>query len=170
MGLSLSGTPLNEALVSLTQIIPNFKSDKNVEKEVQCVILTDGEAPPLKYHKLFERLGQYDEPFIGTNGLGRNAFIRDRKTGRTYSLDVAWYNQTNILLRILRDRMPSVNFVGIRVLAPRDAAPFIRQYAGAPSDYEKMHKTWKKEKSFTIKNSGYPTILWSVFCCNESGF
>ena len=154
VGLSLSGTPLNEALVSLTQIIPNFKSDKNVEK-VQCVILTDGEAPPLKYHKLFERLGQYDEPFIGTNGLGRNAFIRDRKTGRTYSLDVAWYNQTNILLRILRDRMPSVNFVGIRVLAPRDAAPFIRQYAGAPSDYEKMHKTWKKEKSFTIKNSGY---------------
>ena len=154
VGLSLSGTPLNEALVSLTQIIPNFKSDNNVEK-VQCVILTDGEAPPLKYHKLFERLGQYDEPFIGTNGLGRNAFIRDRKTGRTYSLDVAWYNQTNILLRILRDRMPSVNFVGIRVLAPRDAAPFIRQYAGAPSDYEKMHKTWKKEKSFTIKNSGY---------------
>ena len=65
-------------LVSLTQIIPNFKSDKNVEK-VQCVILTDGEAPPLKYHKLFERRHQYDEPFIGTNGLGRNAFIRDRK-------------------------------------------------------------------------------------------
>ena len=77
------------------------------------------------------------------------------RTGRTYSLDTAWYNQTNVLLRILRDRMPSVNFVGIRVLAPRDASPFIRQYAGFPSDYEKMHKTWKKEKSFTIKNSGY---------------
>ena len=154
VGMSLSGTPLNEALISLIQIIPNFKSNNNVEK-VQCVILTDGEAPPLKYHKLFERRHQYDEPFIGTNGLQRNAFIRDRKTGRTYSLDTTWYNQTNIMLRILRDRMPSVNFVGIRVLAPRDASPFIRQYADVPSDYEKMHKTWKKDKSFAINNSGY---------------
>ena len=40
--LSLSGTPLNESIVSLHQIIPQFKSQNSVQK-VQCVILTDGE-------------------------------------------------------------------------------------------------------------------------------
>ena len=50
--------------------------------------------------------------------------------------------------------MPSVNFVGIRVLAPRDASPFIRQYAGAPSDYEKCTKPGRK-RSLYHQNSGY---------------
>ena len=154
IGMGLSGTPLNEALISLTKIIPNFKTKNNVEK-VQCVILTDGEANPLKYHKLFERRHQYDEPYIGTNSLNGNSFIRDRKTGHTYSLDVPWYDHTNVLLRILRDRMPTVNFIGIRVLAPRDAAPFIRQYSGSAKNYDLLHRNWKKNKSFTITSSGY---------------
>ena len=46
--LSLSGTPLNESLIALHQIIPQFK-DKNKVDKVQCGILTDGEAYPLRY-------------------------------------------------------------------------------------------------------------------------
>ena len=46
--LSLSGTPLNEALVTLNQLIPQFKKSTGVQK-VQCVTLTDGEAHPLSY-------------------------------------------------------------------------------------------------------------------------
>ena len=84
----------------------------------------DGEAIPLKHHKLFDN-SRFDEPYIGVNSLNHNSFIRDRKTGNTYSLDVDWYEHVNIMLRILHDRMPSVNFVGIRVLAPRDASGFM---------------------------------------------
>ena len=153
VGMSLSGTPLNEALISLHQIIPQFKNTHRVEK-VQCVILSDGEAPPLKYHKLFDN-SRFDEPYIGVNSLNHNSFIRDRKTGNTYSLDVDWYEHVNIMLRILRDRMPSVNFVGIRVLAPRDASGFMRMYFKTENDYQKIHKYWRKNKSFSIMNSGY---------------
>ena len=41
-GYGLSGTPLNETLVSLHQIIPQFQKNHDLQK-VQCVILTDGE-------------------------------------------------------------------------------------------------------------------------------
>ena len=54
IGMNLSGTPLNEAIISLHQILPQFKNNNNVEK-VQCVILTDGESAPLQYSKEFQR-------------------------------------------------------------------------------------------------------------------
>ena len=153
IGMSLSGTPLNETLIALHQIIPQFKSRCNVEK-VQCVILTDGEAPPLKYHKLFDN-PRFEEPYIGVNSLGCNSFIRDRKTGNTYSLNCEWYEVSNVMLRILRDRMPDVNFIGIRVLAPRDASGFIRQYNPNYLQYDKVRNFWRKNKTLTILNSGY---------------
>ena len=159
LGLYLSGTPLNEALVSLKQIIPQFRTQNNVEK-VQCVILTDGEAPPLKYHKEFAGR-PYAEPYLGVGGLSCNSFIRDRKTGNTYSMEQDWGNQTRFshtdtMLRLLRDRMPSVNFIGIRVLESRDANHFIRQYTGYNlTEFNKVSSQWKKNKSFSLKDTGY---------------
>ena len=47
--LTLSGTPLNESMISLHTVIPHFQKTNKVQK-VQCVILTDGEAPVLNYH------------------------------------------------------------------------------------------------------------------------
>ena len=47
--LCLSGTPLNEALMCLHQILPKFQKENNVE-EVQCIVLTDGEANSMPYH------------------------------------------------------------------------------------------------------------------------
>ena len=51
-GLQLSGTPLNEALVSLNQLIPQFKKKTGVQK-IQCITLTDGEAHPISFSKEF---------------------------------------------------------------------------------------------------------------------
>lgn len=173
IGMGLSGTPLNEALISLHKLIPTFKKQNNVEK-VQCVILTDGEAPPLRYHKLFVggRFANGAEDYIGINSLGHNSFIRNRKTGHCYTLDVPWYDFSNVLLKNLRDSFPNTNFIGIRVLAPRDAAPFIRQYSGGYKNYDVMHRNWKKNKSFTITSSGYHKYfgLSSKVMSQESDF
>ena len=48
--LGLSGTPLNESLIALHTIIPQFQKENGVEK-VQCVILTDGEAHGVPAYK-----------------------------------------------------------------------------------------------------------------------
>jgi hypothetical protein len=154
LGLSLSGTPLNEALISLHQILPKFQKDNNLQK-VQCVILTDGEACMVKYHREVKRHWEV-EPYLGTSHIGANAFLRDRKTGMTYSCDCEYHEFTDILLRNLRDKFVDINFIGIRVLESRDANAFIRRYCGYYGpDYDKITNSWKKEKAFTLKNSGY---------------
>ena len=154
VGMSLSGTPLNEALISLHQILPKFQKENKLQK-VQCVILTDGEAPQLKYHRELKRDWE-EKPFIGTAHIGPNAFLRDRKTGNTYSCNVEWYGFTDVLLRNIRDRFTDMNFIGIRILESRDAGNFIRRYYGYCGDeYDKIINAWKKEKAFAIKKSGY---------------
>jgi hypothetical protein len=60
------------------------------------------------------------------------------------------------MLRNLKDNFPNVNFVGIRVLAPRDANHFIKLYHSQNSEkYTKIHSEWRKQRSFCIKDAGY---------------
>jgi hypothetical protein len=74
----------------------------------------------------------------------------------TYSCDCEYHEFTDILLRNLRDKFVDINFIGIRVLESRDANAFIRRYCGYYGpDYDKITNSWKKEKAFTLKNSGY---------------
>jgi len=154
IGMSLSGTPLNEALISLHQILPQFKQENKLQK-VQCVVLTDGEACALKYHREVNRRWE-EEPFLGTGHIGANSFIRDRKTGNTYSCDCEWYEFTDVLLRNLKDTFRDINFIGIRVLESRDAGAFIRRYCGYYGEtFDKTMTAWKKQKAFSIKTSGY---------------
>ena len=155
LGLNLSGTPLNETIVALHQILPNFKKENKLQK-VQCVILTDGEAQPLRYHKEVQRPWE-EEPYLGTSYFGSNTFLRDRSIGKTYSFSkmVQYSDMTDILLENLRDKFQDINFVGIRILESRDAGQFVRRYTGYCELYEKVMKEWRKEKAFSIKNSGY---------------
>ena len=171
MGMSLSGTPLNEALISLHQILPKFQKENKLQK-VQCVILTDGEGALLKYHREIQRRWE-EEPFMGTAHIGPSAFIRDRKTGMTYSCDCDYHEFTDVLLRNLRDRFTDINFIGIRVLESRDAGSFIRRYCGYYGDtFEKTMNSWKKEKAFSIKTSGYHSYfgLSAATLAQESEF
>ena len=153
--LSLSGTPLNESLISLHQIIPQFKTENQVQK-VQCVVLTDGESNPLKYYKEFpKRKSESGEPYIGVNSPYYNEItLRDRKLGKTYAFTGEYTQFTNVMLENLRDNFPNTNFIGIRILDGRDSGSFIRRYYGAKGYYDKIAE-WKKNKSFSIDGSGY---------------
>jgi hypothetical protein len=153
-GMTLSGTPLNESLITLHQILPKFQKENKLQK-VQCVVLTDGEGCGLKYHREVKRHWEA-ESYVGTSYIGSNAFLRDRKTGNTYSLNIQTYAITDVLLKNLRDKFTDINFIGIRVLESRDSRCFIRRYYGDYGpEYGKLMISWKKEKSFSIKTSGY---------------
>ena len=156
-GLSLSGTPLNEAFISLHQILPQFKKQHKVQK-VQCVVLTDGEAGGMKYHKEVQRRWE-DGPFLGVGSVQQNAFLRNRKTGNTYSFDIEWWQISDIFLKDLRDSFSDVSFIGIRVLESRDAGSFIRRYCGWGPQFEKIQKVWKKERAFALHDAGYHTYF-----------
>jgi len=155
--LNLSGTPLNEALVCLNQIIPQFKKSTGVQK-VQCVTLTDGEAHPLSYNKFMK--SHTNDPlmdYMGTRStMNGSVFIRDKKNGKTYSCNSHQHELTSALLNQLRGRFTDVNFIGIRVMDGRDANSFIRRYMNWDFDkVQHVQAAWKKDKSIKLTDVGY---------------
>ena len=84
-----------------------------------------------------------------------------------------WADVTDLLLKDLRQSFLDVNFIGIRIISPRDAGQFVRRYTGYGGNaYETVMKRWRREKSFAIKNSGYHTYfgLSSNALSNEDEF
>ena len=153
--LCLSGTPLNESLIAMHQILPKFQRENKLQK-VQCIVLTDGEANHLPYHVEVKRNWE-SSPYIGIRGVNPlKTFLRDRKLGTTYKFDYGYHQFTDVLLKNLKDKFPSVNFIGIRVLEGRNANRFINLYhSETDKQYEVIQNDWKKLKSFTITKSGY---------------
>ena len=111
------------------------------------------------------------DPVVGTRRLrAESYFIRDRKLGRTYQVQYEWHKFTDSLLQNLKDNFPEVNFIGIRVLNPRDANSFIKKYILVANEYDKIHADWKKTKSFCIKNSGYDAYFGLSSSSSRSGY
>lgn len=150
--LSLGGTPLNESLISLHKIIPQFKNLHKVQK-VQCVVLTDGEANYLAFTKKVKTY--YDGvDDIRPWRMSDNCFMRNRNTGHVYKIPLCNIGLTDMLLKDLRQTFSDVNFIGIRILTGSDLSKQLNYYY----DYvkcEKLKSVWKKEKSIIIHESGY---------------
>ena len=147
---SLSGTPLNEALVMLHQVIPEFKKNNDLQK-VHCFVLTDGEASGMMIGR---------ENYYGGHGAqhisGGSSYLRNRKTGFTYLFEYQYHSFTEVILQDLKDTFPNTNFIGIRLCPPREMNNFIRNYQSLNED---TLKKIKKDKYFDIKNSGYTSYF-----------
>ena len=171
LGLSLSGTPLNEAIVALHQILPKFRKENGVEK-VQCVVLTDGESQSIRCNR--EVIRDWDtEPYMGTAYLSDNCYFRNRKTGRVFALkNMGYYGEmTDTLLEDIRDTFPHTNFIGIRLLPNGWASSFIQKYT-ENEEYEKSMIHWRKNKTISLKGSGYHVYfgLSSTAIGNDTDF
>ena len=152
--LGLSGTPLNESLIALHQIIPQFKKNNRVQK-VQCIILTDGEACGMSYHTEVQRRWE-SEPYMGARAIPIwKGLLRDRKLGRTYAFSGQYTAFTKTMLTHLKESFPNTNFIGIRVLDGRDVNYFINNNSNNELEIKKARESYRKNKSFSLKDSGY---------------
>ena len=151
-GLSLSGTPLNEALVSLNQLIPQFKKKTGVQK-IQCITLTDGEAHPISFSKRFT--DKDGNTWMGSRSSTHGSvFIRDTN-GKTHNCGDNYHELTGALIQQLRGRFTDVNFIGIRVLNKSESSSFIRRYSDWDQDkVANLQNQWRKTKSVMIENGG----------------
>jgi len=107
--LNLGGTPLNDAIIAMMEIVPKFKRDTGVQK-VNTIFLTDGASNRLEGiydYRLNTDTGEHT-PYIST--VRGTMTISDPKTLKNY--DVAEYDITDGLLRILKDRVPDMNLIG----------------------------------------------------------
>ncbi len=154
--LNLSGTPLNESLITLHKIIPHFQSKTKVQK-VQCVVLTDGEA---------SALARYTGIMGGYSGIGDECYLKDNKLKTTYRFPkysyYATHKFTDVLLRHLKDVFPSVSFIGIRLLTAGEITNFVKNHLENNNDsesYNKIINDWKKDKSCVVKCAGYDSYF-----------
>ena len=151
VGFSLSGTPLFVALSSLTSVLPAFQKKYGLQK-VHTIVLTDGESEPLTYTSYRETRDGDLRP-VRCQIRSRSTYLRDRKLGTTYSLGDYHKQQTSIMQN-LRDRFPSMNFIGIRVCSGRDFGSMVRWWTEQSVSPE-MSSKWKKEKSMTLDIGNY---------------
>ena len=158
LGCQLSGTPLNEAIVMMNYIIPDFKQKNDLQKVNLC-ILSDGEGCSAGYgHEIY--VDHKDEYRVVPRRIDWYQVLRDRKTGRTYS-QFEYDNVTNTFIQQLRDRHPEVNVIGFRILSGSQLQSFVGKYASYEG-YSAIQKQWKKEKSAIISNTKAFTALYAI--------
>ena len=158
IGVGLSGTPLNEAIVMLNYILPEFKKQNDLQKVNVC-ILTDGEACQSAYGA--ERYDDCkDENVVRPARIDWGNCLRDRQTGRVYP-EFEYESVTNIFIQQVRDRNPDVNVIGFRILPGSQLSSFVQRY-GSFESYSVIQKQWKKEKSAIIPNPAAFTALYAI--------
>ena len=99
-------TPLNEAIMCALQQVPAFQEATGVQI-VNTVFLTDGEG-----HSLGASSYRYSS---------EKTYIHDSKTRQDYNLTSDYRDETNVYLRILKDRT-DCNIIGIRLHCQKNIA------------------------------------------------
>ena len=158
-GLGLSGTPLNEAIVMLNYIIPQFKKTNDLQKVNVC-ILSDGEACQTAYgRKMYDEYR--DRNYVRPRRLDSSVVLRDRQTGRVYKAFEGWDNNTNTFIQQVRDRNAGVNVLGFRILSGSQLSNFVCSYADI-AYYGEVQKQWKKDKSAILPRPKAFTALYAI--------
>ena len=170
----LGGTPLNEAIIAMMNIVPKFKTDNNLQK-VHSVFLTDGAGNSLRGKNEWQLITaegheNYGEHYLGVSGLGKNTIVTDPVTNTTITAeesDYSWsWGETPTLLKLLKKRVPDMNIVGFFVAGSgkygRVTSDTLRyavdgwRYEDRTSDLIKNAlKELKKNNVFITKQKGY---------------
>ena len=160
--LRLGGTPLNESLIAMNDIIPEFKTRTGAQK-VHVVCLTDGDGNPLRAGKKY--VDSYGTESLFASHMGAGYILRDRKTGRMYKFSGDYYSgQTRQFVSYLRDRFPECSFMNIRLLGSGEWHRFKVDCFGDQYTEENVARAnaeWKKTKSF-ICASSYWTVQYGL--------
>ena len=145
---ALSGTPLNEAIISLGQIIKQFIKSSDIQK-CHTVILTDGDAFHSEYAYKFYEDG---------NSVNRSVYsggFMIRHGSRTYNGGNGHSDFTCSLIKAVKDDLPNTSFLGIRILE-RDYKHFYMPYARQSyMDFEEMKAQNRKEGMIHFKSNSF---------------
>ena len=135
---ALSGTPLNEAIIALGQIVKQFIKSSGIQK-CHTVILTDGDAFHSDYLYKF-----YEDGSASTRSVYSGGFMI-RHGSRTYNGGNGHSDFTCSLIKAVKDALPNTSFLGIRILE-RDYRHFYMHYArNSYMDFEEMKAQNRKE-------------------------
>ena len=111
--LFLGGTPLDDTIIAMMELVPKFKKETGVQK-VNTIFLTDGASNgrsgvyDYKFNKEKNTHTKIITEFEHSYFNKSNIILTDPVMNKTYEIE----NMTNDLLRILKNRVPEMNVVG----------------------------------------------------------
>ena len=160
--LMLGGTPLNDAIIAMMDLVPKFKNDTGVQK-VNTIFLTDGASnhlPGVFDYKFDKEKNEHEEMVDPLNRYTywRNdeklIIITDPVTNKTYEIK----NMTNDLLRILKNRVMDMNIIGFFIAGSGRQGKVSKrtlQYLLSSNEVVNGIKFLNKNKYLAIKQLGY---------------
>lgn len=156
--ITLSSTPLNEAIIAAFKLIPEFR-EKNRLEIVNTVFLTDGEGSFISSR--FESLDGHTEN-IQPNWKKRS-FMRDPITRAMVEIKYegsyrgSGTAQTMSLLKLLKQRA-ECNIIGFYIAKVRDVRQALLTYSTSKSEQntvENKMAEFKKNNFTYLNNTGY---------------
>ncbi|CAB4170928.1 hypothetical protein UFOVP909_176 [uncultured Caudovirales phage] len=159
-GYNTGGTPLNEALVYCYKTLGTFIKNNNIEKTT-FITLTDGEGGSLNTYSS----GRFDDSRTEiVDGVYKRIkiknFIKDEATQKTYEIGRLSGNQTEMILRMIKDRY-NISSVGFHICQNRGRDLRCVANSNLPDfngDIYALIDSWKKEfraQGFaSVKNTG----------------
>jgi hypothetical protein len=150
--LSLSGTPLNEAIIYSMTIVPEFQKKYKLQI-VNTIFLTDGEG-----HNLREVYDDNGYDYMMPKAIkAETLVIRDPITKNQESVDLKSYAydaQSKALIKLLRARTNS-NVIGFYIISGRDFGRKVQQWFPKQNNHESLKLDFRKNKFMVLQNSGY---------------
>ena len=159
--LNLGGTPLNDAIISMMEIIPKFKKDTGVQK-VNTIFLTDGASNRLEgtyEYRLNTDTGEHEKRIESFGYRNTKLTVSDPKTLKTYEISVN--NMTDDLLKILKDRVEGMNLIGFFIAGSGRSGRVDKrtlmylQYDKTMVEIMEQVKFINKNKFLAIDSKGY---------------
>ena len=160
VSLGLGGTPLNDAIIAMMDLVPKFKSDTGVQK-VNTIFLTDGASNRLEgvynYNLITdgENKGTHKKVLTDVTGYKSKSVIIDPVMNKSIETDYGHKELTNSLLQLLKNRVPGMNVVGFFIAGSGRSGRVDKrtiQYLIDDSDYDEHYDKLNKAIKFINKN------------------
>ena len=163
---SMGGTPLNDSIIAMMDIVPKFKEETGVQK-VHTIFLTDGASNSLQgvydYHLVTEDNDKYKKgdhiQTVNSVRYSKSKFVvTDPVTNKTYMMEG---NATEGLLKILKSRVDGMNVIGFFIAGSGKSGRVDKrtiQYLIDEYDMSKVMELVKKinkEKYLALTQCGY---------------
>jgi hypothetical protein len=153
--LSLGGTPLDESILAMRDIVNDFRKSSNTK--VTLISITDGEGQSL--------INRVHSPCVGSKTLAR--VVVDKETGRRFDLKGDDHTTHSAAVQMFKDAT-GASIVGIR-LESRDGSNYRLSYSGPwwwqvgatdPTDAERSkreaaEKKYAKDRFLSLEIPAY---------------
>lgn len=159
--MTLGGTPLNSAIISAFDIVPQFKENNKLQI-VNTVFLTDGESGQLdgRFSYIDPRKGYHHSNSENIPSRVRRSIFRDEVTKATEEVKhVGSYggnstSETTALLKLLKQRC-DCNIIGFFIGTSRNMNNIFGSNAKDDLQFERWKTEFRTKGYVVLKNSGY---------------